>query len=358
MSDQTVVAAPSAAVVEAEAPSIEIPRSGTTEYAKWRIDGTLPEKKSEPKPAESLAADNPKEDSSANNAPEPEAGNQPQEQKKRRPDIEERFKKFTDRIKELEAKLEQASRPQPTQADSSTAKPAEQQPQTYQEWRKTIKASEWIQRYIADHPGTEYEDGTAALADYLADVRSQFQARDQQIARVRQRVDAAIAEAKQRYSDFPTVARPVLEAVYGLGATHPVAQLLNDSPVGADLLYTIGTAEDRGEKFLNLCKTSPTQATRIAVEMERLVQEKLSGKEQSAERNEKGQFTPKENPAPAKRGPESAPEPPLEIGNRGSGPTDEQTRALQQIERGNERVGTRAWLDAENRRLMARRRGA
>src|ERR1700761_3422135 len=114
---------------------------------------------------------------------------------------------------------------------------------------------------------------------------------------------------------------------------------LNRSRVLPDLLFTIGSDPSTLASFQEKGEADPWGAIDYIVLTESLIQEELAkGSSVTAEtgRNEKGQFTAKPETAapPAKRGPESAPEPPIEIGSRGSGTADASERAFQQIERG------------------------
>ncbi len=344
MSETTVVeAAPSAAIESIP----EIPRSGTPEYAEWRMTGELPEKK-QPETAETAAADLSKatnSDESGDSAP-----TKTQEKPgKRRPDVEARFKQYTDRIDKLERDLEEARRPKSTQAESSTARPAP--PQNYQEWRKAFKPSQWIEDYAKANPAATYEDSTAAMYDHLGDVRDQFHSFEQQ----RQILAAKVNEARSRYGDsFDEVVKPTATVIQNDQAIPFVVKaMLDESEVMPDVVYTIGSDKKTLNDFIALAKSQPGKALRyLAVVEHGIIEELAKG------RNDKGQFMPKSEPsAPVKRGPESAPEPPLEVGNRGSGTMDESERAFKAIERGDTKA-TRDFLRSENAKDLRRRRGA
>lgn len=348
MSEETQ-AASSTAVVEAP---IEIPRSGTSEYAQWRIDGSLPEKKVQPKIEESAPSDISKETKTEDSADS--AATQKQEkQSKRRPDIEERFKQYTDRIDRLERELDEARRPKETKADSSPAK----QPQTYNDWRKEFKPSKWIEQYGKEHPDDSYEDATAAMADYLGDVRDQFRSIEQQQNAQKQALQAKLDDARKVYPNADKAIFPTGEAIRSDPAIPLVVkEIVADSEVFPHLLYVLGNDSEKFKEFKSLAQTQPGKAIRFIAALETgIIEELAKPQDKESGRDNKGQFIAKE--PPAKRGPESAPEPPIEIGSRGSGAMNESERAFQAIERGNAKA-TREWLRAENAKDMRRRRGA
>src|ERR1700743_574791 len=108
MQTQTTEATPSVATVVDSAP-IEIPRSGTPEYAKWRVDGTLPTPKAAPAPADTS------KETTTENAGEAESPQKTQEkQRARKPDAEHRIGELTRELKQLRADLDEARRPKET----------------------------------------------------------------------------------------------------------------------------------------------------------------------------------------------------------------------------------------------------
>jgi len=347
MENETVVAAPSA-----EQPSLEIPRSGTPEYADWRITGKLPEKKSEPKPAETASADAAKEQTTEPAGAEPAK----QQETRRKPDAEHRIKQLTDELKQVRTELDEVRRPKPTQAEPSPARPQVEQPTRPKPTLET-KNDDGILKY-----GT-YEDYIEDLADWKAEQRwvanQREQAARQQAAQLQSKVD----DARARYGDqfdgvlAPTVNRIQSKADAATGLTsygdQPVSTavkaMLNDSDVLPDLIFTLGSDAEGLASFL---KMAPGKQIRYIAALEAGIQAELS----KPARQPDGKFAAQTEP-PAKRGPESAPEPPIEIGHRGGGSMDESQRALQAAERGDVNA-FRSWKQAEDRKALARRRGA
>lgn len=356
------VAAPSAAVVEA--PSLEIPRSNSPEYVEWRKTGTLPEKKEpEPKNAESLAADTSKETHSeadeAESAPDTDSGKKQQESR-RKPGAEARIGELTAKLKQLERDLEEARKPKSTQAESSPARQEQpQQPQTYQDYRKAFKPAEWIEGYAKANPDSSYEEANAAMVDHLADARDYFRQIEQQRQQQANALQELARKAKEKYPDFDEVKTSFLGKVISNQGKplipQPVFDIIESSDYLADVVYTIGSDEAEAAAFVEMAKTNPAKAVRYVAKVESLIEAELA-----KPRNDKGQFAANEDePAPktpAKRGPESAPAPPLEINARGSGTMDEAERAFQAIERGDAKA-VRAFMAAENAKDLRRRRG-
>jgi hypothetical protein len=352
MKDEQTPAASSTAVVEAP---LEIPSSGSREYAEWRATGELPK----PKPAAPATADAPKETKADDAGSSAAKETQEQPKTKRRPDVEQRIQDLTQRHKDeiarLTRELEDARRPKDAKADPSPAKV--EQPQTYKEWREKFKPTEWANRYVAEHKDATMAEVSAALADYMGDVRDQYRTVEQQITTLRQSVGQKLSEAKERYQDFDSVAGPVLQDLLKSDISREVSGVLNDSPVLADLLYVIGGSEQSKQDFLAACRSNPSKALRMALLIEQEINAELTkGTEKPTDRNEKGQFTKPVESAPAKKGPEDAPAPPIEIGHRGGGAMDEAARALQAAERGDANA-FRDFKRAEDRKALARRRG-
>lgn len=308
---------------------VELPRSGTSEYAEWRVSGELPE----PKPKTEAAAPSPQAEEGEAAPPKK------QQENRRRPDAERRIADLVAENKRLKADRE--SKPEPVREQPKPAVSAPQEPK----------------------PEDVNADGTPRFKTYEEYIKAQarWEARQEMAEHERQRsvrqqqdaMKAEVEKARSRYKDLDQVMFPALKAITEDTAVSPVVKaLLNDSEVLPDLLYTIGTSQDDLATFLEMAKSNPGKAIRYLAVTENLIREELNN---GTDRNDKGQFA-KPEPPPAKRGPESTPEPPLEIGSRGI-PTDESQRALSAIERGDPNA-VRTWMRAENAKDMRRRRGA
>lgn len=340
--DTTVVAESSPAAVET--PTLELPRSNTPEYQTWRETGEVPAQAKSATEA-STPSDTPKEETEDT----ADSAAQAQESKgKRKPDVEARFKSLTDELKAMKAELEEARKPKDVKQE--TSKPAN--PQNYEDWRKQFKATEWVEKYAKDNPDGSYEEAHAAMADHLYTVRREFEKAESAREAQAKEINGKISEAQSRYENFSEVVAPFVDKFGKDPQVSPVLkQMVNDSDVFADLAFTL--AGD--DKFMPLAQSDPGKAIRYIAKVESLIQEELSkGKTTEIDRNAKGQFKAE---APVKRGPETAPAPPLEVGSRGASTIDEEERAFQAAEKGDSKAFTR-WMEAANKKDLARRNGA
>jgi hypothetical protein len=302
MPEDVAVAAPFAAGTTNE--PIEIPRSGTPEYAEWRNSGKLPAKTSEAKPVEPPATDTPKAETAVE--PEPAAG--PKQESRRKPDAEARIKELTDLTAQLKKDLEDARKPKEAKADPPPARQPDAKP-------KVDDQVDGKPKYAT------YEDYVEALADYKAEQRILRMQQEQTQAKQLESTTQKLNEARSRYQDYDSKAIPVVQELLKDGVSKEVFSVLNDSPVLADVLYTIGGSEETKADFLEAARTNPGKALRVALLIEQEVIRELSKGKESSARDDKGKFTAKEE-TPVKRGPDSIPPPPLEIGSRGGIPKE------------------------------------
>jgi len=330
--NETTQAAPSTAVVEPEITEVQLPRSGSEEYANWRMTGELPK---QPK-AESAPADAPKE-ATPETAAESGPATKQQEQPKKGKDAEHRIKELLAEQKRLRAEVEaMRTRPQ-TQAEP----PRQQTPQAAAEPTIDDKNADGSPKYKS------YEEYVRAQARWEAKQEFAEQMRQIQAQTQQRQLAEGIEQARTRYQDFDQVGIPVANAIVSdPQIPNGLKVRINNSKVLPDLLYTIGGDPAFQARFMLTAKTDPEAARDVIALMERDIQERLSKPAKTEE-------TPV---APARRGPENAPPPPIEIGNRG-GPVNDTERLLKAAANG-DRNATRQLLEAENRKMLARRRGA
>jgi hypothetical protein len=335
MSEETAVAAPSAADV-----TIELPPSGTPEYAEWRLHGTIPDKTP---PADSSTADPAKEPTADAGAPPA----QKQQERTGKPKTEKRFQDILSERNQLRAEL-----------DALKAKPATEQPKPVQQ-PQVGDREPTVEDKNPDgtHKFKTYEEFVKAQARY--EIRLELAAerqREQQQAQLKA-VEAKVNEAKSRYENFDEVSRPFVKAfVDDQQIPMALKVMVSESEVWPDLVFTIASDAEARESFVQMAKTNPGKAIRYIAKVESLIQEELA-KETTVARDANGQFSKPEPKIPAKRGPESAPPPPIEIGNRGAGPMDESQRAISALEKGDNRA-FREYMRAENAKEIRARRGA
>ena len=332
MAEETALAVSSTApAVE----TVELPNSGTPEYAEWRVTGEV----SKPK---AVSAPAPKVD-------EGEATTPPKQQEsKRRPDAEARIKELAAETKRLKAELESARNP----------KTAEMQPKPVQQ-TSTQEPTPEDKNADGTPKFKTYEEYTKALARWEIKQELAEQERERSQRTQSEEVSKKVKEAEARYPNFKEIAVPTVNAIVKDQAVPAVVkQMLNDSDIWTDLIFTLGSDQKELGAFVEMAKSNPGKAIRYIALTENLIAEELDKGAIPTGRTADGKFAPIEPvDAPAKRGSESAPEPPLEVGNRGSGTMDEAGRALSSIERGNP-TAVRDWLRAENAKDLRRRRGA
>lgn len=339
MPEETVVADPTPAV---ETPSLEVPRSSSPEYAEWRKSGTLPDK--------------PKTEEAASSIPPETAGESETPQSKQEPKPKQTAE---ERIAQLEATIEKIRKGSEQKKTPITeSSPVKTEPKSFQHPPTRIKPTIEDKKENGTAKFDTYEDFVEDLSDWKAEQREVTKERERQEAAANKAFDEIREKAEAKYENFAEVVGPFATVINEDQKISPVVRrMFLDSSVTADLLYAIGSDAAEQAKFVKMAKEDPGKAIRYVAKVESLIEAELS---ESAEttRNEKGQFAkePTETKTPVKRGPESAPAPPLEVGSRGSGTMDESDRAFQAVERGDPKA-VRAWMAAENAKELRRRKG-
>ncbi len=334
MVEETVVAAPSAAAVE-------VPKF--TQYDGWDEEGTpvVSKKAESPKPAsaDAAAADTSKETKAEDAA---DSAAKKKQETHRKPDAEARIKELNARAKQLEKELEEARKPKETKpAESSTAKPeprAATEPVTRPKPTMADKGADGNPKYKS------YEEWNDDLVDWRVEQKIAAREREQQAEQQRESLGKHLQEARDRYTDFDSVTKPLIQEMLKPEIPREVFAVINDSPVLADLLYTIGGAEASKTDFLDACRTNPGKALRVALLMEQEIVKEL-GKGKAAEKKAGDGETETTPAAPKPR----APKPPAEVGGRGAPGEDALISAA--------KTGDFRTFDAEQtRRVMASRR--
>lgn len=310
MLEETVVAAPSAAE-ESHASTVEVDRGPLVnltgdQRAEFRRTGELPS----PSPKKEESAPSPEAKKEAETVTASEADKQQEKPAK----AEKPKQTAEERIAQLEATIEKirkgAGLKEAPRSEAKTEPKQPEQPQNYQEWRKAFKPADWIDKYAKDNPEASYEDANAAMADYLSDVRDQFRTVEQQQAAQASELNAKVEAARSRYENFDEVKDTFLEAVSQPSVNPAVRDMLNDSDVLVDLIYTIGSSEKELAAFL---KMPPGKALRYIALTESLIHEELEG---AAKPKGEAKTEPPAKPQT------TAPRPPAEVGGRAASPGD------------------------------------
>ena len=340
-------AAPSPAVFEA-------PKAGTPEYVTWRSTGELPEAKPKADPAPAHISD----------AADPDPAPQTQEHKeqaskpKPKPTAEER-------IAQLESTIEKIRKGAGIETRKAESSPAAAKPAQQPQQPAPTRPKPTVDGKGPDgKPYASYEDFVEDLSDWKSEQRQAQQQREQQQQAAMAETSKKLESARSLYGKdkadeviFPTNQAIVNDQAIPLA----VKALLGESEVFPHLLFNIGSDPDDLAAFIQMARTTPGKAMRYIAKVESLIEEELAGdvprETTTTGRDADGKFTSAKEPnAPAKRGPESTPAPPLEVGGRGAGPMDESARALSQLKDGDSRA-FRDYMRAENAKESRRRRG-
>lgn len=309
MAEETVVAESSAAAAVATEPKF-------TQYDGWDDDGnpvvskkTESEKQDKPAEADSAAADASKETKTEDAVDSAAKKKQEQAPKNR---TEARIKELLARAEKAEHDLAESRKPnKETKADSSTAPKTETQPTTAPATRTKPTSADKGTDGKPKYP--TYEDFVEDLADWKAEQRIAAQQREQQVTQQRQSLGKHLEEARGRYADFDSVTKPVIQEMLKPDIPREVFAVINDSPVLADLLYTIGGTEASKADFLEACRTNPGKALRVALLMEQEIVKELGKGKAAAKKDVEGEVD--KTPASVKP---RAPKPPSEVGGRGA----------------------------------------
>jgi hypothetical protein len=382
MNEQQTPVVEAAPSVAPASPTFEIPRSGTAGYDEWRKSGTLPEKQDKTQQAVTSTADTSKETPSEGTPPESAAESETAKDSQEKP----KAKKLTadGRIAQIDATIERLwAQDEPDTIKiaqlESTKEKIEQRAGLK---RKTDTAPvapqpAQVQRppqpqYTRPKPSVEamnqdgtpkygsYEDYVEDLAGWMAEQQIVQRDREYAVQQQAHQLWAKVEQGKEIYGeDFGQIADDAA-GVITKDANFPpfVLQRLTRSEFLPHLLYTMAGEPDGLAAFVATAKADPYLALDRITLTENLIREDFSKRSASA-RDAKGQFASTKAdppPPPARRGPESAAEPPIEIGNRGSATMDESERALKSIGQGNPKA-VRDWMAAENAKDLRRRKG-
>lgn len=313
MSEQAeVVAESSPAVMDvSRGPLVNLTKE---ERVEFRTTGELPM----PKTEEAAPSSEPKpEEGKAKPVGDSEPPKEKQESAERKP---KPAKTAEDRIAELEAtieKIRKGSGLEKPKAESEPAKPetkpVQQQPPTRPKPTADDKKEDGTPQYAT------YEDFVEDLSDWKAEQREVKTQREQREQAQASSFNSKVAEARARYENFDEVVQPTATAINTDADISPVIkQLLIESDVLPDFLFTLGSDPAELAKFVKMAKESPGKAVRYIALTESLIAEELASKNEPAKTEEP--------PAKPKT---QAPRPPSEAGGRASAPPDALAAAIE-----------------------------
>jgi hypothetical protein len=338
------VAAESSTVATTETAAPEVPRSAE-DYAQWRLTGKTPETVAKPK--EDSATSKPSVSSTASEAV---TGKQEKTAPKR-DNAADRLKELLDDLKQsgyTPAELKTLRKQAAAEAGKTTEAPkVAETPQAPQPPKKPVQ-DDYATYDLYDAAIDKWHE---AVADYRAELKLAERDRKTQAEASAKATTEKLDAAGKRYGEESksTITETAGTVFNDPKIAGPVKALIDDSPVIADLLYTLGSKADDLQEFVTLARTNPGQAIRKVVLMERLIAEELAKGDKPAAgteagRDASGKFTP-----PAKKVTE-APPPPKEAGGRSAAPPDPVDRAAAAND-------FTTYRSEANRRDLARRTG-
>lgn len=163
-----------------------------------------------------------------------------------------------------------------------------------------------------------HEEYVEALVDWKSEQRDIAKAEKAQQDASNKALNDKVDEGRTRYENLDEVIQPAANEIYQDADISPVIkQMIGDSDVIVDLVYTIGSDKAELAKFIKMAKSDPGKAIRYIALTESLIAQELEAKATPA----------KEEETPAK--PRTlAPKPPAEAGGRASAPPDPLQAAL------------------------------
>jgi hypothetical protein len=297
---------------------------------EFRTTGELPKPKETPQNDEESAPSDPPKEAEAD-AGDPPPPKTPQERSDR--DKAKAAKRFNDLLEEnkrLKSDLEARNL-----AESSPAKPEAPKPQEFPPTRPKPTADE----KTADGKDkyATYEDYIEDLADWKGEQREAKAQRENAHKAEAEKFWSKVDEARGRYERFDEVVQPTATAINTDADISPVIkQLLIESDVLPDILFTIGSDPAELAKFTEMAKKTPGKAIRYIALIEAGIADELENKKSAASTEE----------TPAK--PQTkAPKPPSEAGGRAAAPPD----GLESAAKAND---FRAFKAESNRRAIAK----
>ncbi len=351
------------------------PPTDPAQNLEWRKTGELPAANKEAKPKEDSTPS--KEDASAATAARTAPDSAPgiKQERAKEPTAADRLKELFADLKRAglspaelktfkrEAQAAKTDAAPPASTTESTAKP--------QGLEEPIEPQQFDKNPDGTPKYETWEKLDAAHKDYvrkLIKFESAKAVQEDRQALAKEAMDTAlrqeVTKAKARYGDETEgTIGAATEAIYNGKAVAPVVkQFIGEAPpaVLIDVMYVLGSKPEELASFVELAKSNPGAAMRKFALLEQLVEQELAkgskvdppANETGTERDASGKFVSQDPPARKKP---AAPPPPEELSTRGSAPPDPIEAAFRDAESSGD---ARAFIDAENRRDLARRKGA
>ena len=292
-----------------EAAAVVVESQPTMDVSRGPLVDITPEQRAEFRKTGDLPKAPPKiEEAAPSSEPKPEEGEAKPAGDSEPPKVQEKKKAKTadERIAELEATIEKIRKGagKETKADPSPAPEPPKPEYTRPKPTADDKDKDGDPKYKT------YEDFVEDLADWKGEQRDAKNQREQQEQAQAKAFNSKVEEARGRYENFDEVVEPAANAIHSDAAISPVVkQMLRDSDVLPDFLFTLGNDSAELAKFVAMAKTDPGKAIRYIALTESLIKDELEGKNTPA------------GEAPVKPKTQ-APKPPSEAGGRAAAPPD------------------------------------
>lgn len=240
------------------------------EFSRYRADGELPERFKPADTVESDPTDTPDETAKPEGEslePSPDSETDATQEQKPSTPAQKRILQLLAEKKELERKLAEK---QDVKPESSPA-PVEQftRPKPTAEDKKEDGTPKF----------NTYEDYIEDLSDWKDEQREVKRQREQLQKDGTDRLNAKVEEGRTRYENLDEVVVPAANEIYNDKAISPVVkQMIADSDVIVDLMYTIASDPAEYAKFVKMAKETPGKAIRFIALTESFIAEELAGK--------------------------------------------------------------------------------
>lgn len=215
------------------------------------------------------------------------------------------------RIRALESHPKETSKAEPVKAEAKAAPKLPERPKRPNMADFDGSAGKTLAEY--ETAMDKYTDDLSAF--HAAKAVSEERQRQAEAVQT-EKVNSQLTEARKQYSDFDTVAAPIVKQFQENAEIHvAVRAALGNSPILPHLMYALGGDQTRLTQLVNLSKSDPIEAIKRLGAIEAIVMEELNKaskkEEPKAEVKADDKKTP-EDPKPR------APKPPSEVGGRGT----------------------------------------
>ena len=302
---ETAVTESSTAIPEMEASRGPLVNLTPEQRKEFRITGNLPKADSAPAaPAKTEGeSGTPKQQEKPKNEPKPKQT------------ADERIAQLTAEVAAKQAtidKIREGSEKKTPKADTS----APAKPETVSQ---SAKPTPEDKKEDGSPKFETHEDYVEALTEWKMDQREAKKALDAAQEAHNKELNDKVEDARSRYGDIDALIQSAANEIYQDPKISPVIkQMIGDSGLIVDLIYTLGNDKAEFAKFTQMAKDNPGKAIRYVALTESLIAQELEAKAKPTEVSE-----------PPAKPRTQAPKPPVEAGGRAATPPDPLQTALE-----------------------------